>query len=214
MISHLRGTLAYRGVPHILLAAAALPLALRLASAQSPQSDAASTLRASAADTLWGKPVNGLQAGIRLVSASATVRIGDRINVAVLLRNTTDHPIEIAYGNAQGCYGWRTMRQRDGVWIIAPRWRYWREEKLEPIPAGARALQLAPNRDMPVPMKQPEIILAAEGAHDGPALAIECRPGDRIRLRSLPITAAARGEEWLDRLETAVLTVGVVQGNR
>lgn len=188
------------------IAVAAVPYTASAAGAQAPATPAAP-------DTFWGKPVDGLQAGIRIAGGSSTVRVGDRLKVELVLRNTTDHATRIGYGNAQNIYGWRLKRQKDGAWELAPRWRYWREEKLEGIVAGAMEIGVAPHGELLIPMKQPEILITGKAEHQagqkGGRLVLVCGPGDTIRLRALPITAAARGEEWLDRLETGLVTLKV-----
>jgi hypothetical protein len=181
------------------------------AGAQAPATQAPAPER----ETLWGKPVNGVQAGIRLADIATTVHIGNRVKVEMVMRNTTDHDIDYAYGNAQRIYGWQVKRQKDGVWEIAPRWRYWQELKLEGVVAGAVGLRLAAGSEMAVPMDGPEILISdrppskPDPSERQVKLSLTAKPGTDIQLRALPITAAARGEEWLDKLETGVLKLHV-----
>lgn len=155
--------------------------------------------------TAWGPPVHGIQAGIELVTRSANAKSPQTVQVRFLLRNTTDHPANFAYGNAQRIYGWEVTRQPDGVWLVAPRWRHWPEEKLEPLIAGAMECHIPAMGQMPLPLEGPRLVIAQGAAPD--RLTIRAKRGERVRIQGAPITAAARGEEWLDKLKTGVLTI-------
>ncbi len=153
----------------------------------------------------WGKPVHGVQVGIQLVTPVVNGRAPQRVHVRFLVRNTTDQPIDFAYGNAQRIYGWEVGRQADGVWVVEPRWRHWREEKLEPLIAGAMSMSIPAMGEAPLPLEGPKLLVSHGAAHD--RLTIVAKRGEHIRLKGAPITAAAKGEEWLDSLETGVVTI-------
>src|SRR5439155_16467487 len=55
----------------------------------------------------WGNPVEGLQAGIRLMTGSDTVAAGDLVRFHLVVRNVTDHPIDITHYPVQKRFGWR-----------------------------------------------------------------------------------------------------------
>jgi hypothetical protein len=162
----------------------------------------------------WGRPVAGLQAGMRLASGSTRVLVGDRVKLHLVLRNTTDRAIRVAWANNQGRYGWRVRRTgktaSDHVWAIAPRYRYWQEERLVPPVAGAIGFRLGARSETAIPMEGPELLVTDHIESKAGATTVVGKPGGIIRLRALPITAAARGEEWLDQLETGELTLQVV----
>ncbi len=47
--------------------------------------------------TAWGKPVGGLQAGIRSDAAAHRLAAGDVVRIPVVVRNVGEAPIEVAY---------------------------------------------------------------------------------------------------------------------
>lgn len=156
-------------------------------------------------ETAWGKPVHGIQAGIRLVGGSEGTKPSRAVEVQFILRNTTKQPISFAYGNAQRIYGWEVARGHDGVWAVEPRWRHWREETLEGVVAGALEFSIPAEGELPLPLDGPRLLVSQGAANDH--LTIKAKEGERVRLKGVPITAAAKGEEWLDKLTTGILTL-------
>jgi hypothetical protein len=191
----------------------AVPADHAVEQARTADLQAASMPLASA--TAWGPPVNGLQAGIRLITDPGEVRMGKPVRFAVVLRAIGGHGIDLAFANAQSFFGWRTKRQADLV-VIAPRWRYAEEEHLEKLvpgattlPMGASTLRVEPNQEIEVPMKRPEFLVGTSAGKDPKQPVIVAKPGARIRVQGQPLAVIARGEEWVEELETGILTVAV-----
>jgi hypothetical protein len=47
--------------------------------------------------TAWGRPVNGLQAGLRCVEGKQIVQKGDQVEIEVVVRNVSEGPVEFEY---------------------------------------------------------------------------------------------------------------------
>src|ERR1700682_1708561 len=47
--------------------------------------------------TAWGKPVNGLQAGIRCPKERHTIAPGEVADLEIVIRNVSEEPIEFTY---------------------------------------------------------------------------------------------------------------------
>jgi len=161
--------------------------------------------------TKWGKAIHGIQAGIRVKGGRNGVRVNEQVAVEIVLKNVSDQPASVAFPNAQRIYGWRVKRDRGSKWVIAPRWMFKEEEKVEMIVAGALEFTIPAGKEVALPMDSPEILIADSrgggGKHKADELVIPARPGSKIEVRALPITAAARGEEWFEQLQTGELTL-------
>lgn len=167
--------------------------------------------------TSWGKTVHGLRAGIRMERDADTVKIGERFKAKLVIKNVSGHEIDLAFANGQRHYGWR-VKEQGGRSVIAPRWRYSADEKIEKEVMGAVSFHIGAGVEVEVPMDSPDLLvtsprpanhLDAMAGAKGTQLTVTGRLGQSIQIMALPLTAIARGEEWVDKLETGVLKVRV-----
>ena len=164
----------------------------------------------SGGDVAWGKPVHGLQAGIRLVAGGRMWRVGQTVEFALIVRNVTDHPIGVAYYPAQDKFGWTAMtvgmRGSLAVSVLPEQ----PPTQLRHLSLGpAIELTIEPGKEVPVPGKHPvfDVEVPGDSAYATPIIFIQ--PGAKVSVQAQPLKPVAKGEEWLGKLLTGRLKFDV-----